>query len=245
MKQVNLTSCWLCCLLLLGLSSCAPDQHPAQVFEVRGIDVSRYQAQIDWSRVADTGLDFAFVKASEGGDFQDELFAANWKHLAGSGIRRGAYHFYRPSIPAKVQADNFFATVGHLNTGDLPPVLDVETRGETPSSEFVADLKNWLLLVETRYGVKPIIYTGQNFYNRFLAGHFPDYPVWIARYKKEFPALADGRDFQFWQFSDQGNLPGITGPVDVNVFTGTALDLAMLSVQAGTNTEFTEPLAGN
>jgi lysozyme len=212
---------------------------------VTGIDVSRYQAQINWTKVADTGLDFAFVKATEGGDHQDELFSTNWNALELSGIRRGAYHFYRPAVNPKLQAENFFTTVGHLTAGDLPPVLDVETRGKTPSSEFVDDIKTWLLLAEARYGAKPILYTGQNFYNRFLAGHFPDYPVWIARYKKETPSLADGRAFQFWQFSDKGKLPGIDGHVDVNVFTGTALELAILSIPLRINSDEAEALADN
>lgn len=243
MKQFSTS--WLYFLLLLGLNSCVSDQHPAQVYEVKGIDVSRYQAQIDWKRVAETGLDFAFVKASEGEDHEDELFAANWNALAQTGIRRGAYHFYRPSVEPKLQAENFFAKVGHLAPGDLPPVLDVETRGQVPNSEFIEDVKTWLLLAETRYGAKPILYTGQNFYNRFLAGHFPDYPVWIARYNKEIPALADGRTFHFWQFSDKGKLPGIEGHVDVNVFTGTALDLAMLAIPHRLNSDEQKTLANN
>lgn len=85
-------------------------------------------------------------------------------------------------------------------------------------------------MLEGRYGVKPIIYTGQNFYNRFLAGQFDDQPLWLARYNSAEPVTVCGRDFEFWQYTDKGKLPGINGRVDRNVFIGTHLDLTMLCI---------------
>lgn len=219
-------------LLLLGLllSSCGPVQHPADDFSVWGIDVSRHQETIDWPKVATNDLEFAFVKATEGGTHVDETFRHNWTAIAETAIRRGAYHYYKPGVDAQLQANNFLSHVGELQPGDLPPVLDIEERGTLSATAFLAHIQQWLDLVEKRYGVRPIIYTGQKFYNRYLAGHFPSHPMWIARYKAEIPLLADGRTFAFWQFTDSGRLSGISQPVDINVFSGSSLDLALLAL---------------
>jgi len=217
-------------LLLLLLSACGAGHHAALDYGVKGIDVSRYQGLINWEKAAGASLDFAFVKATEGGDYHDPLFSRNWEILYQNHIRRGAYHFYRPGIAANVQANNFIDRVENLQPGDLPPVLDVELRGNQPLEEFLGELEEWLLLVEARFGLRPILYTGQKFYNRYLAGRFNGYPVWIARYGKEAPVLADGRNFQFWQYVDAGKLAGIQGPVDLNVFSGSLTELAKLCV---------------
>jgi len=214
--------------LFLGLFSCGEQRHSAHNYQIKGLDVSRYQGMINWAKVAKQCVDFVFVKASEGGDHHDEFFYPNWLELRFNGIRRGAYHFFRPEVSAAKEAANFFAQVGELREGDLPPVLDVEVRGRISNPELLAKIKEWMQLVEARYGMKPILYTGQKFYNRFLAGQFSDYPLWIARYNPEVPLLADGRDFQFWQFADRGKLKGIEGPVDVNIFAGSQADLEQL-----------------
>lgn len=221
-------------LLVGGWSSCGKDTHPAAEYEVKGIDVSRYQLVIDWHMVAAGGVDFAFVKASEGGDFRDERFSANWTGLLEAGIHRGAYHYFRPEVSSRRQANNYINAVGPLKRGDLPPVLDVEERGREDHAVFLEGLRQWLTLVEERYGVKPIIYTGQKFYNRHLAGYFPDHKIWVARYKNEEPTLADGRQFSFWQYTDKGRIPGISGPVDINVFAGNHLDLALITLDHST-----------
>lgn len=216
--------------LLIGLSACAPDEHPALDYAIKGIDVSRYQNNIDWLVVAREDLDFVFVKATEGGDHRDSSFQRNWSALRRHRIRRGAYHFFRPELSADVQAANFIEQVGELLPGDLPPVLDVETRGRLSVEDFHYRLSNWLELVEMRYGKKPILYSGQVFYNRHLAGMYPDHPIWIARYNTDLPTLADGRLYHFWQYADSGSIAGISGPVDVNVFTGSHVDLVKLSL---------------
>lgn len=218
----------LATLLLSG--SCGSDQHPADDYSVWGIDVSWHQGVIDWPVVASTGLEFAFVKATEGGNHADESFGKHWAALSQTNIRRGAYHYYRPLVDPQLQANNFLNQVGTLQPGDLPPVLDLEERGQLPSAQFIAQVQVWLDRVEARTAARPIIYTGHKFYNRYLAGHFTDYPIWIARYRSEEPLLADGHTFTFWQYTDAGRLAGIQKPVDINVFAGSSLDLAHLAV---------------
>lgn len=108
--------------------------------------------------------------------------------------------------------------------------MDVENNGQLTGPELVKAVKTWANLAEARFGVKPIIYTGQNFYNRFLAGQLNEYPLWLARYDAEAPVTVCGRDFSFWQYTDAGRLPGIDGSVDRNVFYGTHLELALLCI---------------
>lgn len=224
-------------LLLLGLILLAlPRLYPSEDlplrrtdFAIEGIDVSRYQADIDWEVVAAADFDFAFVKATEGLSHIDPKFALNWLDLQQAGMRRGAYHFFRPEISGENQAFHFINTV-ELVGGDLPPVLDVEVIGQLSSDELVGQIEDWLELTELHYEVKPILYSGQKFYNRHLAGRFDDYPLWLARYADRKPVAACGREFQFWQYADQGQIAGIEGNVDLNVFTGDALDLLELCI---------------
>ncbi|MEM6772879.1 MAG: GH25 family lysozyme, partial [Bacteroidota bacterium] len=185
--------------------------------------------KINWAKLAADGHDFVFIKASEGRELQDDFFRSNWEQAGKYGLRRGAYHFFRPEVSPAKQAGNYFDQV-NLEPGDLPPVLDVEDRGKLSPQELVVAIKTWADMMENRYGVKPIIYTGQNFYNRYLAGQLNAYPLWLARYDQEEPVTVCGRSYRFWQYTDAGRLPGIKGDVDRNVFFGTHLDLALLCI---------------
>jgi len=217
--------------LLVVFSACGLDRpDAADRYEVVGVDVSHYQGLIDWETLAADGHDFAFIKATEGRDLRDAAFMTNWDHAGATGMRRGAYHFFRPEVNPALQAKNFLETID-LRPGDLPPVLDVEERGRLSPAGLVKAIRQWSDLVEARYGTKPILYTGQNFYNRFLAGQVDDHPLWLARYHPAEPVTVCGRTYQFWQYSDRGRLPGVTGNIDRNVFLGTHLDLALLCLR--------------
>jgi lysozyme len=161
---------------------------------------------------------FAFVKATEGRSWEDPYFDLNWKLLKQAKLARGAYHFYRPNRDATQQA-NFYASTVELEPGDLPPVLDVEkTDGRSP--EIIrAGVKTWLRLVGRRYGVRPILYTNHDFYIKYFAGHFDEYPLWLAHYEVRQPRVHADR-WTFWQHSDEALVPGIRGFVDGNVFGG-------------------------
>jgi len=204
-----------------------------QGHSVYGIDVSHFQKEVDWLKVRESEISFAFVKATEGKSLQDKHFAANWQGAQEAGIVRGAYHFYLPHVDPKLQAKNFIATV-KLAPGDLPPVLDVEVRGRKPLKRLRRDLQVWLRQVEDAYGVKPIIYTSYKFYQDYLAGHFDDYHLWIAHYK--VPQLQLERSSKvklaFWQHTDEGTIEGVEGSVDCNVFYGSMRELRSVCVPA-------------
>lgn len=199
--------------------------------ELKGIDVSHYQEAIEWDTVvAKQQLDFAFVKCTEGSDYIDSLYCQNWDALKRLGVRRGAYHFFRAYGCGDVQAKHFLQTAD-LQPGDLAPVLDLESTSGMPPEVMIQEARIWLEIVEAQLGVKPIIYSGQNFYDTYLAGHLDDYPLWIARYSDQAPALANGKAWKIWQYSNQGCYEGICRKVDVNVFPGTPEMLEQLCCQ--------------
>ena len=214
-------------VLVAVVFACTHQTVRVEGFEVHGIDVSHHQSRINWDSVAMQKVHFAFVKASEGVTLNDSLYCFNWEEMKRVGIRRGAYHFFRPNLPAEIQAENF-ASHAEMAYGDLPPVLDVEVLDGASKVQLITGIRTWLYLIEIRYGAKPILYTNLKFYNRYLAGHFDGYPLWIARYNSREPRLACGRDWQFWQYGNRGKLNGIAGHVDFNVFNGSLDDLESL-----------------
>ena len=198
-----------------------------------GIDVSEYQGKISWSYV-DTlekkyPIHFVFIRATVGKDRKDRQFDTNWLGAKENKMIRGAYHYYRPNENSLEQAELFITTV-RLQKGDLPPVLDIE---KLPKNQSIANLKlglkRWLKAVESHYGVKPIIYTGERYYDDFLKEEFSDYLFWIANYN--FYREEIGTDWLFWQFTEKASIPGIKGNVDVNIYNGDLQQLQFITVE--------------
>lgn len=187
-----------------------------------GFDVSEYQSEIDWEQTYHIDesfeLSFVFIRATAGKNKVDKRFKENWKASKERQLIRGAYHYYRPNENSIEQANNFIKNV-KLEKGDLPPVLDIE---KLPKSQSIDSLKvglrRWLKKVEKHYKVKPIIYSGESYYNDFLKKEFSDYPLWIANYNFWRNHLED--DWLFWQFTEKAQIQGIEGMVDVNIFNG-------------------------
>jgi len=220
-------------LLVVGflIHSCHSATERLSAYEVQGIDVSHYQKRIDWKTVEQQDLHFAFVKATEGGDYVDSLFQHNWSELESRNLKRGAYHFFRPDVSAAVQAINFLSQV-ELMPGDLPPVLDVEVSGSHDQAYIENMVSEWLAIVEMRLGVKPIIYSNQKFYLKYLTSFGSDYLTWIARYNDIAPMIGYEHKWNFWQYGDRGQVDGISGPVDLNVFKGSIESLNRLCIPA-------------
>lgn len=200
-------------------------------YSVHGIDVSKFQKDINWEAVRQMQVDnirisFAFIKATEGITRQDAAFRQNWQRARKAGLIRGAYHFFYSTRDPIKQAINF-RNVVQLESGDLPPVLDIEVHNNQPPAVIRSTARIWLEEMEKAYGVKPIIYTNMRFYNTYLGSEFDDYPLWIAHYyQKERPAAR--RKWLFWQHSDIGRVNGIKTTVDFNAFSGDSLDLLKL-----------------
>lgn len=202
-------------------------------YKIHGIDVSKFQKNINWKAVKQMKVDkirmsFAFIKATEGITRQDEAFQRNWDNAGKAGLIRGAYHFFYSTRDPIKQAINF-QNVVDLQSGDLPPVLDIETSNNQPAAVIRSTAKIWLEEMEKAYKVKPIIYTNIHFYETYLGDEFDDYPLWIAHYyQKERPASK--RSWIFWQHSDIGRVNGIRTTVDFNVFKGDSAALAKMLI---------------
>ena len=186
-----------------------------------GFDVSEYQGDINWAEADSIDvypLQYVFIRATAGNDKVDLKFNQNWNAAKKHNLLRGAYHYYRPNENSIEQAQNFINTVT-LQKGDFPPVLDIEQLPETQSIDSLkVGLKRWLTKVENHYKVKPIIYSGEKYYDDFLKDEFGEYHFWIANYN--FFVDAIGEDWWMWQFSEKGSVKGINGDVDLNVFNG-------------------------
>ena len=200
-------------------------------YTIHGIDVSRYQQLIDWESVkamavSDIKIDFAFIKATEGVGNIDPFFKRNWKKSREAQMVRGAYHFFLATKSGKAQAENYIARV-ELQSGDLPPVLDVEQTYGVSGIKLRQRVKEWLSTVEAFYGVKPILYTNVDFYKQYLKSEFDDYPLWVAHYlQRDKPRIV--RDWYFWQHSEDGRVNGFLSKVDFNVFSGDSLAFSKL-----------------
>jgi GH25 family lysozyme M1 (1,4-beta-N-acetylmuramidase) len=211
-----------------------------------GVDVSHREGNVDWERVAATGnVYFAFIKASDGRS-NDAKFQANWQQAQEVGLLTGAYHFWRPLISGKTQAQTFIRQVGFHRRGELPVVLDVEDdmKHAEHAADFdglpVADLEDniqeFLDTVKAEFGILPMIYTNPEFWksNKRMnnSKKFADSMLWIANWDpKNEPTLPGGwPTWEFWQLTDSGRVDGINIPVDLSIFNG---DLHALQLTAG------------
>lgn len=197
-----------------------------------GFDVSEYQGEIDWTEVDSVEnlypLDFVFIRATAGKDKVDACFSENWRGARNRGFLRGAYHYYRPNENSLEQAAHYILNV-RLRKGDFPPVLDIEKIPENqPMDSLKVGLHRWLDAVEKHYGVQPIIYSGQKYYDDFLADEFEGYTFWIANYN--FFVEEIDEDWMFWQFTESADIKGVSGPVDINIFNGPRARLEYLRI---------------
>ena len=195
-------------------------------YPVHGIDVSKYQGDIDWSATKRGGVAFAFIKATEGGDHLDSKFQQNWHGAARSGVPRGAYHFYYFCRTAIEQARWFIRNVPR-DPKSLPPVLDMEwnhgskTCKYKPSPAKVrAEMKTFLSIVKRHYGKTPLIYTTVDFYKDNQLYKLRNNEFWLRSVAGHPSQVYPGQRWSFWQYTGTGKIPGIRGETDINVFAG-------------------------
>jgi lysozyme len=202
----------------------------AMRYPVHGIDISRWQGDIDWRAVKAAGTRFVFIKSTEGGDHIDPRFLQNWNGARAAGIPAGAYHFVYWCRPAHEQAQWFVQHIPQTNDAlALPPILDVEWNGHSRTcprkvSRELAIEKMQLMLreLEQHTGRRPIIYTDIPFYKDVIQGtsEFEGYPFWIRSTAAKPEERYANRRWEFWQFTTTGRVPGIRGDVDRNAFYG-------------------------
>lgn len=201
-------------------------QKPAN-YRVHGIDAARFQTDIRWAQARRNGVNFAFLKATEGGDRLDPMFLSHWHGAGHAGVARGAYHFYYFCTSPEVQARWFIQNVPRAK-GMMPPVLDMEWNAFSPTcahrrpeARVVQDeMRRWLRIVEAYYGQRPIIYTTPRFYEENKLARFRGYEYWLRTTAKSPREAYPGQSWRFWQYSATGLIGGIKGKVDLNAFSG-------------------------
>tara|TARA_R110002049_G_scaffold29972_1_gene101868 strand:- start:40882 stop:41670 length:789 start_codon:yes stop_codon:yes gene_type:complete len=199
-------------------------------FAVHGIDAARFQKSVDWQTARRNGVNFAFIKATEGGDLLDSEFNTHWRGAGNAGVARGAYHFYYFCTSPEDQARWFIRNVPRGNM--LPPVLDMEWNPFSPTcahirppgNEVRDQMRRWLAVVEAHYGQRPIIYTTPEFYRQNGLSIFKGYDFWLRTTAKTPAEAYPGQSWRFWQYSATGTVPGIAGDVDLNAFSGSRAD---------------------
>jgi lysozyme len=187
---------------------------------VHGIDLSHYQGEVFWETVGEnTRMAYVYLKATEGGDRIDARYERNIDLAHRHGLKVGSYHFFRPKTPLRLQLENF-KTQCLPGEQDLIPMLDVESTGGLSTEAFLDSLHRFLNLMERTYHQKPLVYTGRNFYNKYLVGEIDAYRLMVAMYTDEEPELVDERDITLWQYTSKGRIVGINGYVDKSRFMG-------------------------
>ena len=205
---------------------------------LRGIDVSKWQGDIDFTQVKKDGIRFVIAKATEGRTIVDPRYVANRDGADAADLYFTAYHFANPDKTpgdAIAEADNFVDAANLLGR-HLVPVLDLEVNNGIGPKRLRAWARAWLARVDERLGVKATIYTNRHFWrdrmgnSQWFANN--GHRLWIAHWGAETPRLPAngwaGRGWTLWQYSSTGRVSGIDGPVDLNRFRGS--DLGSLTI---------------
>ena len=189
-----------------------------------GVDISSYQENVDMKTLKNQNIAFVYIKATEGSSSQDSKFSANWENAKKADFLAGAYHFFSYDSPGKTQAENFIQTVGKDLHGRLIPAVDIEYYGDKEENppkkeDVIRELTDYVQAIETEYGVKPLIYTGSDIYDKYLAGTFDDYKYWISSLYTPLRWNYQ-KDWYIWQYLNIGVLDGYSGGekyIDLNI----------------------------
>jgi len=201
---------------------------------VNGIDVSEYDDAVDWATAKGSGIDYAFVRVSDGLAYPDSKFAEYWPAARAAGVIRGAYQYFRPDVDPVQQANLLLSSMGTLMPGDLPPVLDLEVADGLSTAAVTTAVQTWISTVTAAIGRAPIVYAGLYSWPTLTGGaDVTTSPLWIAQYTSAAcPDIPDPwTQWLFWQHSDTGVVNGVTSSqLDLDVFNGTLDDLKAFAI---------------
>lgn len=193
---------------------------------VEGVDVSVWQGDIDWKKVRASGRAFAMIRVSDGAHHADTRFDQNWSGAKAAGLARGVYQFFRASQDGTAQADMLLKHVGS-DLGEIDPVADVEVSDGVSAATLNTHLAQWMTRIEQATGRTPIIYTSPGLWPGLSGSpQFSSEGLWVAHWGASCPSVpSPWTTWRFWQYSDEGSVPGISGAVDLDRFNGTLAQL--------------------
>lgn len=194
-------------------------------FPVHGIDAARFQGRMNWRQVKRQGIQFAWLKATEGGDLLDPEFNGNWRAARRAGVALGAYHFYYFCTDPDTQAKWFIKNVPRLR-GGMPPVLDLEWNPfsptctlRPPAAEVRRVANRFIKIVERHYQTKVVVYTTPDFWERNDVARLKR-DFWLRSTANHVEKRYGTRGWRFWQYTATGVLDGVEKEIDLNCFNG-------------------------
>jgi len=207
-----------------------------------GIDLSSHNGTVDFKKVAATGVEYAWIKVTEGTTHQNPGFQKKFDDARKEGIMVGAYHFGRPDTSPndpkdwEKEATNFLLQLekAGLECGDLIPVLDVEKGMKTDDNHNCEWCLNWLEKVGNETNTRPLIYSARwawQLYimkaDRELQDQLATYPLWLASYNEGIEPKRKTKlwnQWDVWQYTGSGAVSGVKGRCDINWMAGGQLD---------------------
>lgn len=188
-------------------------------YPVVGIDISKHNGNVDFKQLAADSLSFVFIKATEGNEYVDPTFHRNYALAKQAGLKVGAYHYFRMAKNGTVQAYNFLKSVKDKEI-DLPLVIDVEEWGNDIFVDRDEAVKRLVKMVECieNNNYKVMIYTNKDGYKKFIRGNLDDKLLWLCTFKQ--PEKVVDYNWTILQYSHWGEVAGIDGEVDLDVFNG-------------------------
>ena len=186
-------------------------------YTIKGVDISSHNGDVNFNSLARQGIDFVYIKGTEGTDFKDNKFNVNFRKAAEAGLKVGMYHFFRFDTSGYMQALNVINSLRGLKP-DLPVAIDLEqwTNPRGISIDSVVKQVEKMADVLAKEGLEVVIYTNKDGYSRFYRNRLEKYPLWLC----SFTDIEEKYDWLFWQYSHRGRLEGVDRLVDMNLFNG-------------------------
>lgn len=191
-------------------------KHNNKEYPITGIDISSHNSKVDFQKVTNDSISFVYLKATEGVSFKDPNFEKNYEGAINNNIPVGAYHFFRFDMNGTLQAKHFLKNISN-KLFDLPIAIDVED-ASNPTTDIdivIKRLKDFIDYIDADKN-KILIYTNLNGYNKYIRNNFDNCLLWICRFSKPSSEIK----WQIWQYSHWGEVDGISGEVDLDVFNG-------------------------
>ncbi len=187
----------------------------------QGIDVSQWQGNIDFEQVAAFGIRVVYIRSSLGGGFIDPYFEQNYQRAKAAGLQIGFYHYVtaRTTSQAQYQARFFVQTIQGRDF-DCRLAMDFEDLTNLSAAEANEIGLAFIQELEKASGKETVVYSNTYNAGAVFGGALTQYPLWAAEYGVSQPSSAvNWSSWAGWQYTDQGQVPGISGYVDRDVFT--------------------------
>lgn len=182
---------------------------------MNGIDIYNGSEITDWGAVKSSGVEYVYLKATEGLTFNDSKIREFYQGAKSAGLKIGFYHFLRLNDPYQ-EAQHFLNQIQGLKA-DLKFAIDVEAeefkqRGISETSTRIRQFYDYLV----NKGYEPCIYTYSSFFNELFDDRVKTLPLWVAEYEVAKPSVCN---YIGWQSSETGHVNGVEGNCDINNFS--------------------------